>query len=217
MSLFLGPIHHWMFNKILILESRAFSIASAMEGAGVESAAVGKAVSDYGEKLAGRDLGEMLGDNSIHQFLYGLIAKIQIFEASLVDLAKDSWDLVLKTAESHGRQTAVNAVRVSGARTDSLEDIYRLIHDNQLEGMPCDPGAETAVLTPGKLGYFHSTCNHIPNWEYTGVDIKRMCAITNAWIKGFIAGVNGKASYEVMETLAGGAKSCKAEITISLA
>jgi hypothetical protein len=212
MSLFLGPIHHWMFNKILILESRAFSVAAALREAGVESAAVNKAVADYGEKLAGRDLGEMLGDNSIHQFLYGLIAKIQIFEASLVDLAKDSFDTALKAVESHGRETAVKA---SGAQTASLEDIYRLIHENQLEGMPCDPGADTTALSQGKLGYFHSTCNHIQNWEYTAVDIKKMCAITNAWIKGFIAGVNGKASYEVKETLAGGAKSCKAEITIS--
>lgn len=215
MSLFLGPIHHWMFNKILILESRAFSLATAMEGAGVENAAVAKAVCDYGEKLAGRDLAEMLGDNSIHQFLYGLIAKVQIFEAGLVDLAKDRFDLALKTAESHGRETALKAMKVSGAKTDSLEDIYRLIHDNQLEGMPCDPGAEIAASPPGKLGYFHSTCNHIQNWEYTGVDIKRMCVITNAWIRGFIAGVSSRASYEVKETLADGANSCKAEITIS--
>jgi hypothetical protein len=204
-----------MFNKIVILESRAFSIATALEKAGVESSAVNKAVADYGQKLAGRDLAEMLGDNSIHQFLYGLIGKVQIFEASLVDLAKDRWDVAVKAVESHGRETADKAVKASGAKVASLEDIYRLIHDNQLEGMPCDPGAETAALIPGKLGYFHSTCNHIQNWEYTGVDIKRMCAITNAWIKGFIAGVNDTASYEVKQTLADGAPSCKAEITLS--
>lgn len=215
MSLFLGPIHHWMFNKILILESRAFSIASALAGEGVESAAVNKAVADYGEKLAGRDLADMLGDNSIHQFLYGLIAKVQIFEAGLVDLAKDRWEVALRAAEAHGRETAGKALKASGAKGASLEDIYRLIHDNQLEGMPCDPGAETAVLSPAKLGYYHSTCNHIQNWEYTGVDIKRMCAITNAWIKGFIAGVSASASYEVKQTLADGASSCKAEITVS--
>lgn len=215
MSLFLGPIHQWMFNKILILESRAFSIATALVDAGVERDAINKAVSDYGDKLAGRDLADMLGDNSIHQFLYGLIAKVQIFEAGLVDLGKNSFDVALKAAESHGRETAGDAVKASGVKTASLEDIYRLIHDNQLEGMPCDPGAETTALSPSKLGYFHSTCNHIQNWEYTGVDIKRMCAITNAWIKGFIAGVNGNASYEVKETLAGGAQSCKAEVTIS--
>jgi hypothetical protein len=215
MSLFLGPIHQWMFNKILILESRAFSIAKALESAGVERDAVNKAVSEYGEKLAGQDLADMLGDNSIHQFLYGLIAKVQIFEASLVDLAKNSFDAVLAVAESHGKQTASDGLKASGAKSASLEDIYRLIHDNQLEGMPCDPGAQTTSLSPGKIGYYHSTCNHIQNWEYTDVDIKRMCALTNAWIKGFIAGVNGTASYEVKETLAGGAKSCKAEISIS--
>jgi hypothetical protein len=204
-----------MFNKILILESRAFSIAMALATAGVERDAVNKSVADYGEQLAGRDLADMLGDNSIHQFLYGLIAKVQIFEASLVDLAKNSFDVALKAVEAHGRETAGNAVKAVGVKTASLEDIYRLIHDNQLDGMPCDPGAETASLSPGKLGYFHTTCNHIQNWEYTGVDIKRMCALTNAWIKGFIAGVNPNASYEVKETLAGGSKSCKAEVTIS--
>jgi hypothetical protein len=204
-----------MFNKILILESRAFSIATALVTAGVERDAVNKSVSEYGEQLAGRDLADMIGDNSIHQFLYGLIAKVQIFEAGIVDIAKNSFDVVLKAVEAHGRETAGNAVRAVGVKTTTLEDIYRLIHDNQLEGMPCDPGAQTASLSPGKLGYSHSTCNHMQNWEYTSVDVNRMCAVTNAWIKGFIAGVNGNVSYEVKETLAGGAKSCRAEITIS--
>lgn len=215
MSLFLGPIHYWMFNKITILESRAFSLASAMESAGVEAEAVKKAVSDYGKRLAGQDLAELVGENSIHQFLYGLIAKTQIFEASLVDLAKNNFDLTLKNAESHGKTTGATAAESTKAKADSLEDAHRLLHDHQLEGMPCDPGAEVAALGPTKLGYYHSTCNHIQNWEYTGVDIKRMCELTNAWIKGFLSGVSAKSSYSVKETIAGGASSCKAEISIS--
>ncbi|MBI4665744.1 MAG: hypothetical protein HY751_04955 [Nitrospinae bacterium] len=212
MSLFLGPIHIWMFNKILILESRAFALAEALEKSG--NGGVGAVVEEYGQRLEGRNLADILGDNSIHQFLYGLIGRAQIMEARLMELAGDGGAQLVKVAEEHGRQTARGAVAKAGSNPQTLEDIYRQVNDHHMEGMPCDPGAETTQESKTVMGYCHSSCNHIQNWSYTGADVKAMCGLTNAWLAGFVSELNPAAVYEVKETLAEGAGSCRATITL---
>ncbi|MBI5815556.1 MAG: hypothetical protein HZB29_08080 [Nitrospinae bacterium] len=214
MSAFLGPIHYWMFNKITIIESRAMAIAAALEKNGVDAGEVQKAVADYGQKLAGQDLDELVGFNPIHQFLTGLIAKVQVFEARLVELAGGKFDIVLQAAEEHARAEALNAVKAKGIKPDSLEAVYQYVSDYQLEGMPCDPGAQVALNGRSKLDYTHSACNHIQNWEYTSVDIGHMCKLTNAWLKAFITALNGEVEYSLQTAIATGAQSCIAHLAV---
>lgn len=213
MSAFLGPIHYWMFNKIQILESRAFAIAASLETGG-KAEPVKKAIDGYGERLDGKDIAVLLGDNPIHQFLEGLIGKVEVFEAQLVEAAGDDFDKVLSAVEAHGREMAARALGASGGKMGSLHDIYQVVNEYQLEGMPCDPGAVVEELSDDKMIYAHSSCNHIRNWEYTGVDVKKMCDVNNTWLKGLITGLNGGAEYTVLETIAGGAGSCRAEMKL---
>ncbi len=214
MSAFLGPIHYWLFNKILRVEGRAFAMASAMESNGKAEIARSK-IEEYGQRLAGADLAELVEGNSIHQSLYGLISKVEVFEASLVEAAGDDYEIVKKAAEENGKEAAEKAVAKEGARPEDLESIYRFINDSQLEGMPCDPGAEVEPLDANRLAYRHIACNHISNWEYTNCPSSKMCGINNAWLKGFISGLNGDAEYTVEKTIADGAESCEAEIRLS--
>ncbi len=214
MSAFLGPIHYWLFNKILHVEDRAFAIASAMESNGKAETARSK-IEEYGQRLAGADLAELVEGNSIHQSLYGLISKVEVFEAGLVEAAGDDYEIIKKAAEENGKEAAEKAVAKEGARPEDLESIYRFINDSQLEGMPCDPGAEVEPLDANRLAYRHIACNHISNWEYTSCPSSKMCGINNAWLKGFISGLNGDAEYTVEKTIADGAKSCAAEIRLS--
>lgn len=211
MSAFLGPIHYWMFKKIQTVESRAFAVASALEAAG-RGGEVRKLLDEYGARLEGRDLAEILGDNPIHQFLSGLIAKVEVLESRLVEAAGDDFGKALKAAEEHGAKTAETALE-NAAKPENFEQMYQIINDYQLEGMPCDPGAEVG-MTNGVMRYDHSTCNHMPNWRFTGVDVGRMCDLANAWLSGFIKGLNKDASFSVEKTIAKGAASCHAQLRL---
>ena len=215
MSAFLGPIHYWLFNKIQFMEDRSFAIASYLQANGSKEAA-DKKISEYGVRLAGADLGELLGHNSIHNFLYGLISKVEIFEASLVEMASEAkFGEIIKVVAEHGERTGKRAVEHNGGKSPSnLEELYQQIADTHLEGMPCDPGGEVELINDHTLAYNHSACNHIPNWEYTSCGNKRMCQIHNAWLGGFIKGLNGSAKYVVEKTIADGAASCAAKITL---
>ena len=213
-SAFLGPIHYWLFNKIQFMEERSFAVASYLQENGSKESASLK-VNEYGDRLAGADLGEILGNNSIHNFLYGLISKVEIFEAGLMELVKDEkFDEVAKVVENHGRSTGQKLVEHKGSKPGNLEELYQLVADTQLEGMPCDPGAEVNLLDQNNMTYNHSTCNHIPNWEYTGCSNQKMCRIHNAWLGGFISGLNEAAVYKVEKTIADGASTCSAKITL---
>jgi hypothetical protein len=197
------------------MEDRSFAIASYLQANGSKEAAT-KKISEYGQRLTGADLGQLLGNNSIHNFLYGLISKVEIFEAGLVELANDGkFADLLKVAGEHGRNTGLKLLEHNGGKSPStLEELYQQIADTHLEGMPCDPGGEVEPLNEHTLAYNHSACNHIPNWEYTGCGNKRMCQIHNAWLGGFISGLNGSAKYTVERTIADGASSCAAKITL---
>ncbi len=212
MSAFLGPIHHWLFNKIVHMEGRAFAIASMLSDNG-QKEAVDQKIADYGQKLEGADLAQLVGDNSIHQFLYGLISKVEVFEAGIVETASD-FDKVLQTVEAHGKASAEQALSQSGEAVDDAEALYKYVNDYVLEGMPCDPGAEVQPIDNKRFAYNHTACNHIPNWEYTACSPSKMCAVHNAWLKGFVSGLNSNATLEVKETIADGAGRCSAEISI---
>lgn len=212
MSAFLGPIHYWLFNKIVILESRAMAIAGALDKMG-KASRVKEIMADYGDKLEGSDLAEIIGDNPIHQFLYGLIAKAQILESQLVEAADKDFDKILPVVEEHGKATAHNAISQNGGKEPAnLEEIYQYIHNCQLEGMPCDPGASVNPVSGEHVRYTHSSCNHISNWRFTGVDANSMCVLTNTWLKSFVNGLNPKAEFALETSITGGGKSCSADI-----
>lgn len=213
MSAFLGPIHHWLFSKICIVESRALAIAEAVSQKGVDTEEL---IKNYGEKLTGADLPSLVGGSPIHQFLYGLITKVQVFEAQIVEAAGEgNFETALEAAESHGARTALEAVEKQGVKPEGNEAIYEFVHNYHLEGMPCDPAGVVNQVSESTLEYDHTVCNHIANWQYTGVAPAQMCKVTNAWLKGFIGGLNAAAEYQVEKTIADGAETCQGRITLN--
>jgi hypothetical protein len=209
MSLTLGPIHYWLYNKIKIAEDRSFALHDGLHGAGVDVAAERDR---YGDRLPDADLTELVGDNSIHSFLQGLITRIQIFEASLVEAAVGHEDLIFALVEQHGRKTGQEAVAHQGGPATDVNQLGRLVNDYQLEGMPCDPSPAFAP-GEGELTYRHTACNHLANWEYTGAKPETMCALTNRWLAGFVEGA-GSAEFILGHTIVDGAPDCQATIRL---
>lgn len=70
MSLFLGKIHYWLFNKILWfeeLENEIINLA-AVEGLDIENLTE-QINLRYGEKLASKNLEEIIDTGNIHEWL----------------------------------------------------------------------------------------------------------------------------------------------------
>lgn len=129
MSAFLGPIHYWMYEKILVQEDLVARIAAkAVQEGWLDSAA---------EFVAGesRPLEEIIDEANIHGWLSARIESVEKRYAGLVV------GLVTGHEERMADLKAIAYALGSGkaAAADSTAgECYKRIEDCTLDGMPCD-------------------------------------------------------------------------------
>ncbi|MEE9543880.1 MAG: hypothetical protein V3V95_08875, partial [Thermodesulfobacteriota bacterium] len=177
MSAFLGPIHHWLFKKINLVEDRERKIVFAFSekyGDDVETLAAANR-SKYGEYYDETSLEELVGQAAIHEFLSMEIAKVETREAALLAALIDKYGdeaktLALETAKEHGR--AFGEGQTADADTDGVtaDDVYKAVKNTFLDGMPCDHVVEVKENTETKLVETHTDCLHLNYWKSAGVD-----------------------------------------------
>jgi len=219
MSIFLGPIHHWLFNKILIVEDRRDRYIQALREKFGDRVTTLLETMDksYGARLQGRPLDQLVGDKPIHGFLQSLIQKVKAGEGSLVagamaKLNGEVFSVLLEEAEGHGRDMGMRALKEKRLSNPRAEEVGDILKDYLLEGMPCDQGG---AFVPGAssvaLEWHHSTCPHRKNWDVAGAPFMEMCCLTNAWIGGFVTAVKPDMHFERNTSLASGDTGCVAE------
>ena len=75
MSLFLGKIHYWLFNKILWFENLEEEIIKFAQENGLDVDSIrGEIESKYGKKLENKNLEEIAHVTGINDFLYTWVA-----------------------------------------------------------------------------------------------------------------------------------------------
>jgi len=217
MSMFLGPIHHWLYNKIRIAAARSLAIEEALSGSySKDAASIMAEVDDiYPPFPQDVDLEDIIGDAPIHGFLNGLIRMVEMREGAIIKTFLRTCgdgvkEVAVKAAAEHGRLTG-EAAR-GEVEQGSFESLFKALGDRRLEGMPCDEGGQPEVEGQ-RLNISHSKCLHHYNWYGSGAPIDTMCRITGAWIEGFIKGAAPDVSYSMEESIADGAKECRYSIT----
>ena len=74
MSLFLGKIHYWLFNKILWFENLEEEIIKFAQENGLDVDSIrGEIESKYGKKLENKNLEEIIDTDNIHGWLQNRI------------------------------------------------------------------------------------------------------------------------------------------------
>ncbi len=216
MSAFLGPIHHWLFKKINLVEDREKTLVSAFTekyGAEINDLAADNRAK-YGEYYDDTPLEELVGDAAIHEFLSLEIAKVETREAALVAslIAKhgdEAKALAIATAQKHGN--AFGAAQTEGADTEgaTADDVHKAVKNTFLDGMPCDHVVETTENTAAKLVEKHTECLHLGYWKTAGADAPTMCEYLGSWIGGIVTGLGVNATHERGTTIANGDSQCE--------
>jgi flagellar hook-associated protein FlgK len=222
MSAFLGPIHHWLFKKINLVEDREKTVVSAFtqkHGTEVEGLAASNR-DKYGAYYDGTSLEELVGEAAIHEFLSIEIAKVETREAALIGaLIKKYGDeaktLLMETAKEHGR--AFGAAQTEGADTENAtaDDVHKAVKNTFLDGMPCDHVVETTENTTTKLVEKHTDCLHLGYWKTAGTDAVTMCEYLGSWINGVVTGLGVNAAHSRGTTIAKGDSHCEDTYTIN--
>jgi hypothetical protein len=216
MSAFLGPIHHWLFKKINLVEDREKLLVSAFTekyGAEVEEIAAANRAK-YGEYYDDTSLEELVGENAIHEFLSIEIAKVETREAALIaaltsKYGDDAKDLALTTAKEHGN--TFGAAQTEGADTKGVtaDDVHKAVKNTFLDGMPCDHVVDTTENTETKLVETHSECLHKQYWSTAGADEATMCEYLGSWINGVVTGLGVNAAHTREKAIAKGDNLCE--------
>lgn len=217
MSMFLGPIHQWLYNKIQIGVGRATAIEEAFKttfGADAE-----QIISDVDDKYPafplGIELEDIIGDAPIHGFLSGLIKMVESREAGLISafinkFGEKAGETAIAASEEYGKKTGEEAK--SSIAEGNNEALFKALYDRQLDGMPCDQGAQP-LFENGKITIRQSECLHSINWQGAGAPLDIMCQVTGAWIKGFIKGASPSMSFNLEASVIAGASECQYSIS----
>ena len=192
MSMFLGPIHRWLYNKIRIGAGRSQAIEEAFKTAygGEADALIAGVDENHAAFPVGIDLEDIIGDSPIHPFLSGLIRMVETREGALVKaftgkFGDEAAEKAISAAAAFGMETGKSAA--GEIEPGNMESLYRALYDRQLDGMPCDAGAQPE-MAGNTLRIRQPECLHINNWKSVGAPLDVMCKITGAWISGFVEG-----------------------------
>ena len=187
MSLFLGKIHYWLFNKILWFEKLEGEIIDLAKKEGFEVEKISEDIQNkYGRKLPNKPLEDLIDTGNIHGWLQGRIDSLEYRLASIVtDILKENIKIeeIKEVFKSNGKEVFENIED----KSLSADGLFKVIFDNLVEGMPCDRVNLVEEESDEKVVWITTTCVHKRFWDAVGGDVNNYYILKDGWIEGFVS------------------------------
>lgn len=198
MSLFLGKIHYWLFNKIVWFENLEEDVIAIAKTTELDVDIIkNKIDGKYGEKLPGAPLEDIIDKANIHGWLQGKIHSAEGRLASwIMELQKvDNIELEIEKIFINQGISAAEEAKEQGKKFDNAIEIFNSMNDYILDGMPCDRVNEVVVSEPSLVKWERRICVHKDIWSEAGGDVEYFYKLRALWIKSFVNNVNHEFIY----------------------
>ncbi|NKF06204.1 hypothetical protein J1C67_02490 [Clostridium gasigenes] len=198
MSLYLGKIHYWLFNKIVWFEGLEEEIIDLAKNEGLDIESLSKDINNkYGEKLPKIPLEEMIDTSNIHGWLQEKIHSAEGRLATWTGKLLEKKNSKEKLEDLYIRQgiKAAKEVKEEGKSLNTAVDIFNSVNDYILDGMPCDRVNEVISQDEEKVIWKRRICVHKDIWESANGDVNYFYDLRNLWIKSFVTEVNNEFKY----------------------
>ena len=188
MSAFLGRIHYWLYNKVQLHEKLICEVVVLAKSKGYKSevdAIVEESSRKYGAPVAG-ELENEIDHSNIHGWLQERISSVEMRLAHVItETLKGN---LLKKDEIEGvfKENAVSIVRENDIGASTPQELFDLVFDHMLEGMPCDRVNEIIVSNDNSISWKTTMCLHKDLWDEAGGDIGNYYDFRSAWINGLL-------------------------------
>ena len=186
MSAFLGPIHYWVYNKILVGENIQKDVLEFAKNRGINVDSIkSKAYEKYGEPDYS-NLEDVIDEGNIHGWLQGRIDSLEYRLASIVtDILKENIKIeeIKEVFKSNGKEVFENIED----KSLSADGLFKVIFDNLVEGMPCDRVNLVEEESDEKVVWITTTCIHKRFWDAVGGDVNNYYILKDGWIEGFVS------------------------------
>ena len=201
MSLFLGKIHFWLFNKIKWFENLEGNIISLAKEEDFNIEELIKEVeSKFGERLPNKPLDELIDKNNIHGWLQAKIHSAEkrtaFWTKLLVEADKDNYKKLEMIYDEQGKVAAYE-FKAEGKKASTPKEIFNAMNDYILDGMPCDRVNEVIVDEENMIQWKSRICVHKEIWEAVGCDVNYFYDLRNTWIKSFVYNLNNEFAYTI--------------------
>jgi hypothetical protein len=191
MSLFLGKVHFWLYNKILWFEHLEDAIAAYADGRGVPAQEWKREFeAQYGASTDGRPLEELIDQSNIHGWLQERITRAESRQAALLTRLTSQLPEVTEELIALFHDHGLTAGRSYEGNTSNPESLFNGLNDYILDGMPCDRVNQIVSSEPDKFVWKMMQCVHKPVWDVVGGDVELFYTLRHEWIKGFVSGAS---------------------------
>lgn len=199
MSLFLGKIHYWLFNKIIWFEGLEDEIKSILKDDGINIESLDEKLNEkYGEKSKSKNLEEIIDQSNIHGWLQNRIYSSEGRVAYLVSRLLEKGDSYKEKLEvifiNQGMKAAKEVKKNKGEPSTAVE-IFTEINNYILDGMPCDRVNEIISSDDNEVKWKRRICVHKAVWEKENVDVNEFYGLRSLWIKAFVTELNSNFNY----------------------
>lgn len=168
MSKFLGPIHFWLHGKITLQESIEVSVMNSLEEQNFNTSTPTDWNGKYGAPLPDELLESAINQDNIHGWLQQRIGFAETrFAGKVTELKAIHGEAIFEPISalfaSYGIAIA-EQIQKEGSWDGSLKGAHKLLHNQILEGMPCDH-AGAITLDDEKIFQWKSDrCLHQGYW-----------------------------------------------------
>ena len=202
MSLFLGKIHYWLFNKVLWFEGLEDEIIQFANDNGIDIDKLKAEINfKYGQKLPEKNLEEMIDTSNIHGWLQDKINSAEGRMAAWINIIlNNNNDYIFELKKIYKNQ-GVNAANEAKGNIDSVtaESIFNSMNDYILDGMPCDRVNEVIDSSEESIMWKRRVCVHKNIWENEGILVDVFYELREHWINAFVNTMNNDYEYVKLE------------------
>lgn len=199
MSLFLGKIHFYLYNKIKCFEDLEHEIINWAEAQPDLPTAdwTNHMYSLYGEPMPNKPLEEIIDTSNIHGWLQGKISSAEKRHAALIskilNVSETYKEPLSEMFKTQGELLGANLKESTCSNTP--QEIFNILNDFLLEGMPCDRVTEEAENTVELYSWITTTCLHTTYWNEVGGDVANFHLFRTLWIKSLVNTLNHNFEY----------------------
>ena len=202
MSLFLGKIHYWLFNKVLWFEGLEGEIIKLAKDKGIDVEKLEAELnSKYGVKTPNKNLEDMIDTSNIHGWLQGKIHSAEGRMAAWTKvILENNQDYILDMRKVYENQ-GVNAANEAKESLENInaETIFNSMNDYILDGMPCDRVNEVIDSSEESIMWKRRVCVHKNIWENEGILVDVFYELREQWINAFVNTMNNDYEYVKLE------------------
>ena len=201
MSLFLGKIHYWLFNKILWFEKLEEEIIKLAKSENLDIEKLRLEIEGkYGTKLPNKPLEELIDTSNIHGWLQGQIhsaeRRMAAWTKILIEADKDNYNKLKEVYSAQGI-VAAKEIKSEGKVPSTPEEIFNCMNDYILDGMPCDRVNEIVKKDDDRIEWVQRVCVHKDIWEEVGCKVDYFYDLRNIWIESFVNELNNNYGYYI--------------------